>query len=253
MRIEFPTPPAASTSGAMKESPDQLLHKMLAYKKWFLYLFVGTTVLSLIVTYLCSREGKNSKAFFHVEEALVDFSSKGAVDSKTVENLEGTLKTYPELAGRFGNILAQHFLTMNQMKEADKHAEEAFQRTLFVHSYYTDFARNSLLIEQKEYTKALEASKALKEKMLADSTCITHDFGGLLFGFNLIRMVFLYQLLDQKELELQEIRETKKFLGWGGEKGLLADKISQSLLRHFSDESVSMIDYFNDREIALLN
>lgn len=252
MRIEFPTEQVAKEVAAERSS--DFMTKLLSYKQTVLYVCIGVTALSLGVSFWISRGEKTSHQFFKVEESLVEMGDTVAMDAKAAESLEATLRTYPELAGRVGDILAQHFLTMRQVESAEKYAEAAFQRTSFAKSHYTDFARNSLLIEEKEYSKALEASNRLKDEMLEDGAWMTDDFGGMLFGFNLIRIAFLNQLLGSSDRELEGILEVKKFLGWGlqaNERGVMDDKIGKALLKHFSDQNVSMIDYFNERELEL--
>jgi hypothetical protein len=252
MRIEFPTEQVAKEVAAEKSSA--FITNLLSYKQTVMYFCIGITILSLAVTFWLSKGDKRSKKFINIEETLVAMGDNIAVNKETAQSLEKTLKAYPELAGRIGDVLAQHFLTMREVEAAGKHAKAAFERTAFAESHYTDFARNSLLIEQKQYNEALAASNSLKDRMLSDQASMSHDFGGMLFGFNLIRIVFLHQMLGSHNMELKGIDEVKSFLGWElkeGQKAVLSDKIGKALLKHFSDQNVSMIDYFNQRELEL--
>lgn len=252
MRIEFPTEKVKEE--VRKEQGNDVLQTIMGNKKIFLFLFIGFTLLSLVVSFWLSRSKSSTKEFFQVEQSLMEIANGEEIDANTVAQFSSQIKSYPELAGKLGDILAQYHLEENNMLEAEHHANQAFKRTEFVKSHYTDFSKTSLVIENREYQQALEEAKQLKETMLDEGSLGDTDFGGLLFGFNMIRIAFLEKLLENPAGELAQIQEIKRYFHLSDERdveSILPEKIGKALVEHFSDQNTSLIEYFQEREAIL--
>jgi len=237
MRIEFPK------EHIVHQEPKQdLLANILSYKKLFMWLFIGASMLSVVTTYIFSNKQKAYKEYAKVEQTIGNLKFGQEIDEKLVENLQGVISLHPELASRMEGVLAQHFLCHKDLEKADKYAQSSFKRLAFADSYYTTFARNSLVIEDKAFDRALALSQELYQKMRSDTSWMTEDFGNLLVGFNLVRIATLHKILGNIAEEKVAIADVKN---------LLTSANGKILLRHFSEQDISILDYFALREVEL--
>lgn len=174
--------------------------------------------------------------------------------------LQKILKQHPELHAQYDGRIAQKLLISSQQGLAASFLKAAQKRIGGLPPYYTQFSNCSLLIGEKKFEAALSESKALKLALEQDeafwetkSELIRH--GGILYGYNLLRIAFLEQLLGNKSGELAAWREFKKEAGWlESEPPTKLDLESSELIsQNFQRNDVSLKDFIHYRETFLQN
>ena len=176
------------------------------------------------------------------------------------KKLEKPLNRTPELQAKFGALVAQHFLTINDPKRAEKFAKQSWKRTGDLLSpYYADFSHTSLLISQRKFPEALDAAHQLKTKMAED----THFWdsrdkmirsGGILYAYNLVRIATLEREIGSPSGELAAWDELLSNAGWtsAAPTSKMFDPEAYSLLQNiFQDGKISLQDYILQRREEL--
>jgi hypothetical protein len=127
-------------------------------------------------------------------------------DGLLAKELERSLEKAPGLKRALEAEIAQIFLSDGQFHNADARATNCIERLNLESPLHAEFAQASLLIEQKEYQKALELSVTLKEHLEGD------EERSSLCGWNLLRLAFLQKQLQNKSGELAAWEDVKDFL-----------------------------------------
>jgi hypothetical protein len=127
-------------------------------------------------------------------------------DGLLAKEMERALEKAPGLKRALEAEIAQVFLSDGQFQNADAMATNCIERLHLESPLHAKFAQVSLLIEQKEYQKALELSVTLKEQLEGD------EERSSLCGWNLLRLAFLHKQLQNKSGELAAWEEVKDFL-----------------------------------------
>lgn len=141
---------------------------------------------------------------------------QGESAQNALEKLKDITDNYPELHSRYDGPIAQLLLVQGNDTEAQELAERSLERTADEDlSFYVNFTRTSLLINNGEYESALEKAKSLKEKLIdqAESDTTHRNFGDSLFAYNLLRIAMLEQEIASPEGELEAWEEWKRYAG----------------------------------------
>lgn len=157
---------------------------------------------------------------------------KWIAQDEAFEKLEQAIKSQPELAAKFGALIADRFIGSNRGEKAEPFAQDVFQRVLKHTPEHTAFAEVSLLISKGKFQEALQQALALKGQLPHNS---------ILYGFNLIRIASLYRALDLHEQEVVALEELEQYLKNGGE-------TAQVLSDCFQEGNTTLTDYISQRK-----
>lgn len=172
--------------------------------------------------------------------------------------LQKILKQHPELHAKYDGRIAQKLLVNSEHGLASSFSKATQKRIGEFSPYYTAFSNCSLLIAEKKFEKALEESQTLKQSLDQDLTfwktqsdLVRH--GGILYGYNLLRIAFLQQLTGNKPGELAAWKEFKREAGWlETEAPTKNDSESFELIsQNFQKNDVSLKDFIHYRETLL--
>lgn len=174
-----------------QNKPSVLLLWLLNNKRnsWILLASIVLLTLSL---FLILRSSDNYP-FISAQKSYQLWVSSN--ESKHYEDLKKHLKNYSELKQKYQAKVAQILIDKNQqLSDIPNDCLARLEKEL---PFYGEFAKNSLLISKQEYSKALENSLTLKEKMESEG-----KGNQTVYKYNLIRIAFLHQLLNHSTDEL---------------------------------------------------
>jgi len=154
--------------------------------------------------------------------------------------LHKLLKKHPELHAYYDASIGQNFLALNNVQEATFYVEQTLKRTK--QSYYSDYAQTSLMISRGEYGAALKRAQKLKNMLLENEN---HLINNAIFAFNLMRIAILCQELGENAEELEAWKEIKFYSNCEGSR---PNTGFDQLLRHFTVQEISLLDYILARE-----
>lgn len=214
-------------------------------------ILIGIAVLfaSLVVGYrfAANRSLKAESDYFQAQTEFSRFQEKslGGDSAQAMENfaqLETLLNRHPELQAKYDGLVAQNLVIDNEPAKAQVFADRTFKR---VQSdgvgFYEDFSRTTLLISKGEYQEAAIQAKKLKDQL---QVAPTSEFGPQLYVFNLIRLAFLYQQLNQPQEELATWNELENYKG-NVDAVLAAQQLfkeGQTSLSHFVNERKKLLN-----------
>lgn len=227
-------------------------------------ILISLASLLILLFSLVQITGKYSKGrnvdFFEAQKAYSAWVSSEIGDEELFHKLEKPLNRNPELQAKFGALVAQHFLSLNDAKMAEIYAKQAMKRTANLLSpYYVAFSKNSLLVSKSEFHQALQAAKELKEKMAEDASFWNNKdkmirSGGLLYAYNLIRIAALEREVGTPEAELAAWDEVAANAGWTSAAATAKrfDPEAYSVLQNtFQEGRISLHDYMMQRRAEL--
>lgn len=126
----------------------------------------------------------------------------------------------PDLHAKYDGAIAQTLIDLNDIKQAKPLALATLQRVSKDQlPYYNEYAQITLLIEEGQYANAIQRSLSLKEKLIqnlqqteqqqkADASVTSEpSFGSLLFAFNLLRIAFLEEHMNNNAKEIESWKE----------------------------------------------
>ena len=152
----------------------------------------GVTVMFCLYNFMERFENKSS----------VDYMSANILYSKWEKSredqfftkLQQVLERRTDLHAKFDPLIAQKLLGSGKGKEAAPYAENVFKRSKDASPFHRQFSETSLTIGRGEFTKALEASKSLKEQM-------KNELPNFLQIYNLVRIAVLEKEIGTPEGE----------------------------------------------------
>jgi hypothetical protein len=213
---------------------------MVYFRKEKKILKFGAGVLAVsIFAIFYGTQGGGAKSSIQARAAFEQWKKTPGNVSLTKEMVR-TLKKAPNLRRGLEAEIAQIFLSDGQVQNADAMAALCIARLNADSPLHAEFAKTSLLIEQNEYQKALEASVTLKERLelLEGHTSLQ--------GWNLLRLAFLHKKLENQSGELAAWAEVKAFMQQ--EEGLAGKSLETGIGR--PDFSLADFISFREREIA---
>jgi hypothetical protein len=198
--------------------------------------------------------------FLEAQASYSAWISAVASDAELFKQLEKPLKRHPELQAKFGSLIAQHCLGLDERGAGLKYAVASLKRTRNLSlPYYTQFSENSLKIVNRKFPEALAAAKNLKMQMEKDSAFWeSRDkmirSGHLLYAYNLLRIASLEREIGSKEGELAAWNELIRNAGWNGTSSQTKTydpEAYQALARTFQDGEISLIEFVQQRQREL--
>ena len=212
MQIKFPT----------KESAVPFSLKELLWKQKervftvVALLFLGSALLA--------------KGVYGKERRFNDYFQAGVFQAKLKagkeiddQALSKLLKKHADLKPLFSHHLHQSAILKGDIKQAKFFSADSLKRLSFMGALYQEFARTSLLIEEKKYEEALIRSKLISEQLKKENS-------PNLFGLNAVRIAFLESLLKSPEVSLDKWVSVK-------------DQLSNELYTHLTDEELTLLDF----------
>ncbi len=173
--------------------------------------------------------------------------------------LQKILKQHPELHPKYDGRIAQKLLLTSQQGLALSFSKAAQKRVGSFSPYYLQFSNCSLLIGEKKFEEALSQSQALKVALDHDanfwkkrSELVQH--GAVLYGYNLLRIAFLQQVLENVPGEIEAWNDFKKEAGWleiGDSLRRLDPESVQLIGQNFHKNEISLKDFIQYRESVL--
>ncbi|MBS0653798.1 MAG: hypothetical protein JSR39_09800 [Verrucomicrobia bacterium] len=204
--------------------------------------------------------GSRRSDFIEAQSAYSAWVAAKISNDELFKKLEKPLKRSPELQAKFGALVAQHFLTINDPKNAEAFAKQSWKRTgNLLSPYYTEFSKTSLLVSQGKLQEALVAARGLKSKMAEDTKFWeSRDkmirSGGLLYAYNLIRIAALEKEVGTPVGELAAWDELLANAGWtsaAASSKMFDPEVYSVLQRTFQDGKLSLYDYIAKRKAEL--
>ncbi len=219
---------------------------------------VGLSLLLLLFFTLkiYGKRPKNGLDFIMAKHCFMQWEQSSGRQGKPLKELLCLLEKHPELQAEYQAKIAQSLIAWQEGKQAKDLGAQALKRTS--QSYFKKYAECSLLLADKQLDTALELSLSLKEQMLKDSAFLGKGWeikgcGAGLFAFNLMRIAILYQEMGMNKLELDTWEEIKEYAISKslGKKSKVASEGFESLVRHFTVGTISLLDYISWREKQL--
>lgn len=188
------------------------------------------------------QSGPNALNYAEAETAVAKWSASPG-DGKLYLGMKEALRQVPDLGVRYEASIAQNLMNTDQLDKALVMANRALSRVEQDIPYHAHFAKTSLLIEQEDFQKALEASVALKEQM-GSVFLESHQGGSLLYVHNLLRIACLQQELQNRFGEKAAWEELEGFLNG-------KSKLAEKFLASFSEKQVDLTQYITERMKSL--
>jgi len=233
------------------------------HSKMVLIFLASLLLISFAFFQFTDKMSRNSLSdFIEAQLAYSSWVSGQANSQELFKKLERPLKKNSELQVKFGALVAQRFLTMNDPAQAEPFAKQLWKRTgHLLSSHYIEFSKTSLLISQSKFENALEAARTLRLKMNEDAQfCTTQDqlirSGRLLYAYNLIRIAALEKEAGSFAGELEAWNEFLANAGWEPttSPSKMFDPEAYSIFQKtLRDGKLSFYDYVMERKGALLN
>jgi hypothetical protein len=244
--------PMPENLSSIDENP--LMLWITQYGRTLMYVLIGLILAGILIyRFFSVHEEKQEAEYWTAEKEFrllakpVESNEGPAINEDALAQLRAVLERHPALQAKYDALIAQTLLDHGNTKDAMPFANSAIDRTLSENQpFYSEFAKTSLLISDKQYDAALKSSLALQQKMqeLKEKSEKSGDrhFGDTLFALNFLRIGMLQQQLGLKIDELNTWQEWKKLARTSGFE-------QQQIL--FSDGRVSLVDYINLREAQL--
>lgn len=148
----------------------------------------------IVLIFLASRY----LPFFQKEEELLSSETiyrtwlENQEEVNSWKKLHGQLQKNNFLKTKYASDIAQRWICKEDLTKARPLVEDSFQKLGDDLDYYAVFSQTSWNIARGEIEQALEEAGALKKKMSADGS---FSKGSLLYGHNLMRILFLEKSL----------------------------------------------------------
>jgi len=191
--------------------------------------------------------------YVKVQTAFANWAGKESHDKALFKELSVPLSRHPELAARFGTLIAQRLLSLGETTLAKEYADAALKRTRALLSpYHALFAENTLRISQKEFTYALKAAHQLKKEMESDEKLWKEkkETSRILYAYNLLRIAALERETGSIEGERAAWEEVLSSAGWANRPHhpkTYDPESFQKLSANFQSGHVSLVEYIERR------
>lgn len=232
------------------------------------YLILGAILLiaALLLIYRTSDQysataetdfASAAQAFAYFQREISQGANKEVVEGKTFQELQQILQRRPELHSKYDAPLAQLLLLVGDTDLAEKYAQFALARTSANGlPDYRGYSQTTLAIAQNKLNEALVQSHQLKQRMLEQASIQmeSHNFGDLLYGYNLLRLALLHQQQGNRTEELALWRELKAYARWSQSdpaSQILAPMEFLQLLAMMSEGNANLQSYIEQRENTL--
>lgn len=222
-----------------------ILEWLTANKKNILTGFAILFALLILSYRILAQNAANSETdYVYAQIVFRDFqesAQKDGLGQEKLIELESILQRHPELHAKYDGAVAETLLIRGEVAKATPFAQSVFERTSVDNlNFYQTFGKTSLLIASGDYQNAYEKVKELKIQMDEDTT---HNYGPVLYGYNLIRIASLQQVLGFAEEENRTWEELKKYA--------IANEGFSDLDQVFAEGKASLAGYVESRQNVL--
>lgn len=164
-------------------------------------------------------------------------------DETAWHTLSQTLQNLSFAREKYTASIAQDLLNQKRHADAGKIAPTALQSLYKTAPYHATYAKTSFLIAEGHYQEALEQAVHLKEKLADLPSLDSSHGGGVLYGFNLLRIACLQNSLKNRSGELQALEELEQFLSKQDDPELTSNIVSS-----FQEQGFTLNDYIAYRK-----
>lgn len=218
------------------------IHWIIQHRLHILLTLLGV-VLAIILLFrvVTGEESQSESHYLNADKEFRLFMRPGISQEASAESLtklKVILKQHPELHAKYDGLIAQTLINQGNIQEASEFAGLAIARTATENNpYYSEYAKTTLLIGQKNYKEALQQAEQLQQALLKAEVVP----GETLIAFNLLRVGMLQQQLGDKEAEANTWKQWHE----------LSQNIKQAV-DHLQIGTITLLDYIQERE-AILN
>ena len=237
-------------------------HWFIEHGKQFGYAAAAIIVLMFFLFSWNKRFTGNRSDYLKMQTAFSTWASQDKHDLALFKEVSEPLDRHPELAAKFGTLIAQRLLVLGEAKLAQEYGQAALKRTkALLCPYHALFSQNTLLISQGRLKEALEAAHGLKRQMASDEAMWkdkNHALaaGRALFAYNLLRIASLEREAGSFEGEKAAWDEVLCNAGWDskvGQSSTYDPEAFKILSDNFQSGDVSLLDYINQRKKELVS
>lgn len=234
---------------------DRLLEFLVAKRKFIAYSSLALIVCAtLLYRFVDGKKQGHDHAIIQAklaEQALLKDDNKEF--SLHLNTLSEILKENPDLAPSYTAITTQAYLLKGDSKRAEESLQDLERSSLTSPPmHFRSFSDASIMIAQGKLVNALDISESLSlslDQKLSEETKASSP----LYLMNSSRMAFLYQALQQQELEKHQWKKILALLDASKQmQNPLNQRIANSFKNSYSQGSVSLAHYAKSR-LSLLN
>ncbi|MBN2479888.1 MAG: hypothetical protein JXA94_06640 [Parachlamydiales bacterium] len=231
---------------------------LLERRKGFFSIIAIITCLSIIAYRVAPLFNTNTvKQEYLLKNKYESLKETPLRDESKINEIKDLLKKNPHLKPKYEGLFLQTIVMNDQFSKDDSNiAKSAIARVKTELPLYGEFAEASILIAQKEYEKALEISKSLKNKMLNDLSFLKEEIlpaGCVLYSFNLLRIACLYGKLENNKEEVVALDELMSYLKIGSKEKVNENikRASDLMKKSFKRNNMEIADYIKYKKQLL--
>lgn len=231
-------------------------HWFVEHGKQIAYASVTIAAL-LIFLFSWSRRSTGERSdYLKAEAAFSTWAAQEKHDLALFKQVNEPIERHPELAAKFGTLIAQRLLALGEAKLAQGFAQAALKRTKALLSpYHSLFSENTLLISEGRLQEALSSAHQLKAQMADDEALWKEEgqsfkTGRALYAYNLLRIASLEREAGSIEGEMTAWQEMMQSAGWTKERGISrrCDPAAfKALSENFQSGDVTLVDFIRQR------
>jgi len=251
-------PEAISSFSSFKDS---FIDWVILHAKTILLSVIGLLMaLFLLYQFTGKKERGSSSDFIGANTLFQQWVSSTSEEKETFQKLENVLHRHPELLAKFGGLIAERCLQLQDLDGALRYAKGMSQNQK-KSSYFSQFSKTSLLIGEGKYDEALSLAKKLKTAMEEDRAFWQNQTqsvrtGSLLFAFNLLRIASLERQQGSSDGERKAWEEFEKHASYASipmDVKMDHPEAYALLYQNYREQAVSLSDYISHRKAHLLS
>jgi hypothetical protein len=226
--------------------------------KQLLWILAAAILLFLLFYRFFGVGSPSEKDFLIAENDFITFK-KSALEKPNAEqqqaafdHLTALLKKYPELHAKYDGPMAQILLEQGKVQEAAPFITNTLQRTLPDNlTYFTQYSRTTMTIENQDYKKALDEAQDLTQKLIDSSNASNKKVDEILYAYNLLRIAFLSQQVGDMG---REMATWHAFMNTQpkAESNVSIQPVDQGVrdlvIQPFTEGKISLLDYIQQRK-----
>jgi hypothetical protein len=235
---------------------EKLMNKLIHYRKPIFTLLGITLVLSVALSFFLKNQHKQK------HDSYISFTEKihELEKFKTADNLHDSIALFKKLPNQQNhdqNFLIQISLSLKEQNELQK-LQTSTTNPLQDFPFYKEYSSISLLIAQDKLQEAAGQSLGLHQKMHNKQKDSKEVFGLVLYSYNLLRIAFLHEKLQNPSIELDAWKDLEDVL-YSKDKILEStyttvndrNALNNSLSKVFAKKDINLKDYIQNRKQAL--
>ena len=241
-----------------EEQHNKYVMKLLEKRKLFFSAIAIIAFVSIITYKIGPAFIKGStNVSLNAKIKYENWANSSYEDIEKLEDLKKYIKKYPSLELEYKDLIRQNMIVKDSFSKNDEKmvslSIENLKRKL---PFYGIYSEATLLIQKKDYEKALELSIDLKNKMLKDLSFLkdeTLPAGAVLYSFNLLRIATLYGKMQKFDNEIKSLQELEEYLSLRKEDNInrKLQKASDLIKRSFKENEIELADYISYKKKLL--